>query len=132
LENYCFDLQLQCKAKDCNRSMLDHERSFFHHKGRLNVSIKEWGKSIQENIDTSAGNSNHSMPESTDTSNKIFDSSTEKIAVNNFATSKNTIPESHSQKQIFEWSQCKICNTTTPRMTPLSEGISHSHSFVMH
>lgn len=39
---FCFDDKLTCRAKGCGRDMLDHARSFLHHQGRLNVTVKEW------------------------------------------------------------------------------------------
>jgi hypothetical protein len=125
LENYCFNLQLQCKAKNCNRSMLDHERSFFHHKGRLNVSIKEWGRTPQESRDSTVSNSNLSTNLSSDdnnNNNKTTEMPKEKPPAN-YTKSSNTLTDTNSQKQIFQWSQCKVCNTTTPQMTPLTEDI---------
>ena len=41
LEQYCFDLTYKCKARGCNRTILEHERSFVHHNGRINITVTE-------------------------------------------------------------------------------------------
>ncbi len=37
LENYCFSFK--CKIEGCNLSMIEHERTFVHNTGRLNITL---------------------------------------------------------------------------------------------
>lgn len=39
LEQYCFNPSLECKIEACNKSMIDHEKTFIHRNGRVNISI---------------------------------------------------------------------------------------------
>lgn len=39
LLQFCFDKSFVCRATQCNRDIAEHERSFIHHQGRVNVLI---------------------------------------------------------------------------------------------
>jgi 1-phosphatidylinositol-3-phosphate 5-kinase len=39
LEEFCFNPSHRCKVRDCNRDMIEHERTFLHGNGRLNISV---------------------------------------------------------------------------------------------
>ena len=39
LENFCFTEE-KCKIAECNESLLYHERSFLHHRGRINITAE--------------------------------------------------------------------------------------------
>ena len=45
LHNYCFNTDIHCPNPQCGRSMVDHERSFIHNHGRVNITIEEYGQS---------------------------------------------------------------------------------------
>src|SRR5690606_18796262 len=39
LEQFCFDTTYKCKALGCSRNMIEHDRSFIHQRGRVNISV---------------------------------------------------------------------------------------------
>jgi hypothetical protein len=105
------------------------------------VSVKLWGSPLEVNQSVESGNNTDTVASiSASTAsiltgeNKNHTNSFHDITINNFDSSLDSKSNLISpQKQIFEWSQCKVCNTTTPQMTPLSEGILSflSHFFLL-
>ncbi|PRP82442.1 FYVE finger-containing phosphoinositide kinase [Planoprotostelium fungivorum] len=39
LESFCFDTSYKCAHQECGRNMIEHERSFVHRDGRVNIVI---------------------------------------------------------------------------------------------
>eukprot|EP01125_Pyxidicula_operculata_P012857 TRINITY_DN4241_c0_g1_i2.p1 TRINITY_DN4241_c0_g1~~TRINITY_DN4241_c0_g1_i2.p1 ORF type:complete len:2025 (-),score=383.42 TRINITY_DN4241_c0_g1_i2:34-6108(-) len=42
LTKFCFDDSFNCKAIGCNKGPLEHQRTFMHNKGRLDIFVKTW------------------------------------------------------------------------------------------
>jgi len=40
LKRFCFDENFSCSADECGSDLIDHERSFIHHQGRINIFVK--------------------------------------------------------------------------------------------
>jgi 1-phosphatidylinositol-3-phosphate 5-kinase len=57
LETYCFSNRLKCSTPECHKSLMDHERSFMHHDGRLNVAVRPWPPNLPNPVGSNAGDS---------------------------------------------------------------------------
>lgn len=57
LETFCFSSRMKCSTADCHKPLMDHERCFMHHDGRLNVAVRPWPPNLPNPVGSNSGDS---------------------------------------------------------------------------